>query len=485
MMIRAGFVCLVVRFALTAAVAQEEVEPLTGLQAALIMEKAVVSAIAEAETSVVAIARVRHRDERGIIDREPIDPTDPHFVPSEYGTGVVIEGDGLILTNHHVIGNPEENSYYVWSGGKPFRVVEVKAADPWTDLAVLKIDADNLKPIKFGDAKGLKKGQIVIALGNPYAIARDGEASASWGIISNLSRKATKNPTRVESKRGDETLHHFGTLIQTDAKLNLGTSGGALINLEGEMIGLTTSLAAMGQYEKSAGFAIPVDDVFQRTVEQLKAGQKAEFGFLGVSPRDLDYKSRRDGKSGVIVSLVVAGTPAAKSDLRIGDVITHVNTQVIHDTSQLMRELGKYTVEATVRLTIERNQRAFSDKRERLSKSVKLSKKYIELARASYSQTPEPTWRGMRVDFATANPYFQYKSDQIDPKGCVTIVEVERDSAAWKSGLRPWTFINYVGSHRVSTPQEFYDEVANIPGNVRIQLTAAEGSESPYRTVSP
>ena len=438
-----------------------------------------VSAIADAEKSVVAIARVRHSDERVIVEREPIDPTDPHFVPSEYGTGVVIDRSGLILTNYHVIGNPKENFYYVWIGRKPFRVVEVKAADPWTDLAVLKIDAEDLQPIKFGDAKGLKKGQIVIALGNPYAIARDGEASASWGIISNLSRKATKNPTRVESKRGDETLHHFGTLIQTDAKLNLGTSGGALINLKGEMIGLTTSLAAMGQYEKSAGFAIPVDDVFQRTIEKLKAGQTAEFGFLGVSPRDLDYESRKNGEFGVIVSMVVPGTPAAKEELRIGDVITHVNSQVIHDTSQLMRELGKYPVEATVRLTIERNRSVPEEK------LVKLSKKYIELARPSYSQTPQLSWRGMRVDFATANPYFQYKSEQIDAEGCVTVVEVERDSAAWKSGIRPWTFISFVGSRRVSSPEEFYEAVSNIPGTIRIRLTASEGSESTLRSVSP
>ncbi len=102
----------------------------------------------------------------------------------------------------------------------------VKGADPRSDLAVLQIDATGLVPITFGDASKLKKGQIVIALGNPYGIARDGEASASWGIVANLTRKG--GPTiDAANSNPKPALYQYGTLIQTDAKLNLGTSGGA------------------------------------------------------------------------------------------------------------------------------------------------------------------------------------------------------------------------------------------------------------------
>jgi len=148
-----------------------------------------------------------------------------------------------------------------------------------SDLAVLELinTSPNTKftPITFGDAKKLKKGQIVIALGNPYAIARDGQPSASGGIISNLARKIGTKAT-VE----DQSLHHFGTLIQTDAKLNFGTSGGALLNLKGEMVGLTTSLAATSGYEQAAGYAIPIDKEFLDIVDKHKKGQAVPYGFL-------------------------------------------------------------------------------------------------------------------------------------------------------------------------------------------------------------
>src|SRR4029079_8545830 len=113
---------------------------------------------------------------------------------------------------------------------RPLRA-EIRGADRRSDLAVLRVTDPTtnvvFKPITFGDVKSLKKGQIVIALGNPYAIARDGRASASWGIIANLSRKSAPNLQAADAGDRKPTLHHFGTLIQTDAKLNLGTSGGA------------------------------------------------------------------------------------------------------------------------------------------------------------------------------------------------------------------------------------------------------------------
>lgn len=474
----------------------QDAQNLTAFQAAVIMEKAMTTAIAKAEKSVVAIARVR-RDEKPLkADRElpslpfperPIDPTNPTFVPNEYGTGVVIDRKGLILTNYHVIGDPSKNDYYIWINRVPYeakvvapkKALDVKGADPWTDLAVLKIDADDLEPITYGDTSKLKKGQIVFALGNPYAIARDGQVSAAWGIISNLNRKATKNPTIVEAERGGETIHHFGTLIQTDAKLELGTSGGALVNLKGEMIGLTTSLAAMEGYEKSAGFAIPVDKMFKRTVETLKSGKKAEFGFLGVQPIDLKLNKRQAGEIGVQLVHVVQGTPAGQADLRVHDKVTHVDGVTIHDHIELMRELSKNPAEASVRLTVQRGNRI------PFVVPVKLSKKYIESMRPSYSQQMEPSWRGVRVDFATAIPYFLHKSHNMDALGCVAIVAVDRDSPAWKAGLRPWAFINQVDGKQVSTPTGFYDQVLDKTGNVRVQLTAAEGVDSPVRTVTP
>ena len=159
----------------------------------------------------------------------PPQPTDPDFIPNEYGTGVVV-GPGLILTVGSLLG--DESDYYVTTAEHKVYKATVKAADPRSDLAVLAIDAVNLPPIAFGNADDVKRGQIVISLGNPWAIARDGQPSASWGIVANLHRKAPASPSEADPT-GRPTLHHYGTLIQTDARLNLGTSGGPLLESQG------------------------------------------------------------------------------------------------------------------------------------------------------------------------------------------------------------------------------------------------------------
>ena len=217
----------------------------TAADAVRALEALTVDTIARTEKSVVAIARVR-KDASGNRRQATVDPLSPDFVPNEFATGVVVDESGLVLTNYHVLGEIAQNDYFVWIQRRPFeasvhRLQKVMAVDPWTDLAVLKIDAADLVPMPLGDSNLLKKGMVVIALGNPYGIARQGEVSASWGIVSNLGRKAPRRPLPAENGSGAAaSLHELGTLIQTDARLNLGTSGGALVNLRGQMIGLTS-----------------------------------------------------------------------------------------------------------------------------------------------------------------------------------------------------------------------------------------------------
>ncbi|HTM52763.1 MAG TPA: trypsin-like peptidase domain-containing protein, partial [Pirellulales bacterium] len=312
-------------------------EPPRGVEAVAAIEGAMVKAIAAAERSVVAIARVKRSGEDRLdsaptlfqqLGRTMPRPGDPEFIPNEYATGVVVDAAGLILTAHHVL--REDCDYWVTTPDrKTYKVTKVVGADPRSDLAVMAIEATDLAPIRFGDASKLRKGQIVITLGNPYAIARDGQASASWGIVSNIARKDGPTPGR-DGQPGKPAMHQYGTLIQTDAKLNLGTSGGALLNLEGEMVGLTISLAATLGYEQPAGFAIPVDETFHRALKSLRQGNEVEYGFLGISlPQPYDTRWR--GKKGVLVVDVLEGTPADRYGLRKDDVITQVNGIDVHD----------------------------------------------------------------------------------------------------------------------------------------------------------
>ena len=294
-----------------------------------------VDTIARTEKSVVAIARVRKEQPGEAFRLEfrpdafgrrpglapPPSPTDPNFVPNEYGAGVVVDRRGLVLTAYHVLG--EDSEYFVTTTERKVYPAWVKAADPRSDLAVLAINATDLVPITLGDGAALRKGQIVIALGNPYAIARDGQPSAGWGIVANLSRKSP--PTAEESDpSARRTLHDFGTLIQTDAKLNIGASGGPLLNLKGEMVGLCVALAAAAGYETAAGYAIPVDPTFRRVLDTLKEGREAEYGFLGVTSVNLRPEEALAGWHGIRVDRVEPGTPAARFGLKPDDIITAV-----------------------------------------------------------------------------------------------------------------------------------------------------------------
>ncbi len=463
----------------------------SGLQAAVALENVVVEAIAKAEKSVVAIARIRKdRQEpleplEGEIlperDLRAADATRSDFVPHEFGTGVVIDAKGLILTSYHVLGDVKASDYVVWIAKTPYRA-SLRAADPWLDVAVLKIDASDLKPITLGNSRELKKGQIVISLGNPYAIARDGEPSATWGIISNLSRQAPLPRDTVRPAEGRETLHHYGTLIQTDAKLELGTSGGALVNLQGEMIGLTTSLAALIGYEKAGGFAIPVDDDFRRALETLKQGRMPDYGFLGVAPSVLGMEERQQGHRGARILDVVPATPAAKAGILPLDVVTEVDGRPITDDAQLIRHLSAMPAGTIVGLKLLRGG-TLAKPSKVLTVQVELSKKRLEGARAPYAEITDPPWRGMKVEYATAAPMFRDQSRDLDPEGCVAVIEVERESPAWQAGLRPGDFLSHVGKTRVTTPRQFLDAATAQPGEVPLRLTAVPANKS-LRTVA-
>jgi S1-C subfamily serine protease len=409
-------------------------------------------------------------------------PLDADFVPNEFGAGVVVDPSGLVLTNYHVIGDPNTSDYFIWSQRRPFRATVV-AADPWFDLAVLRINANDLVAMTLGDAKTLRKGQLVIALGNPHAIASDGEASASWGIVSNLLRRAPRVPDRSKEALGRETLHQYGTLIQTDAKVNIGFSGGALVNLRGEMVGLLTSYTAGPGWDAGAGFAIPVDSPFREALEVLKRGERPAYGFLGAATEPLATELRQVGRHGVRVISIIRGTAAADSELRVGDTITHVGQTLIYDDDDLFRVVGAVPAGTVVSLRVWRDDdNAGSGSTHKMD--VTLSKKHVATLRPQIATRGRPGWRGLDVDYATASPEFSRLVANLDPEGCVYVSGVQADSPAWQAGLRPGVFISHVGTQRTRTPREFRNAVHDTRGAVELRVLAGTGAAT-LQTVSP
>jgi len=446
-----------------------------GLTVAAAMEKVVVEVIARSEASVVAIGLFRAG---GLADGDGFArPDGPRLdsIPDAFGSGVVLDRRGLILTNYHVL--REETRAYVRLGGQPFWcTVRVKAADPLSDLAVLEITDPplaklTLKPITLGDGGNLKRGQFVISLGNPYAIARDGQASAAWGIVSNLGRRAPPvGEDRIPDNR--PTMHHFGTLIQTDAKLNLGTSGGPLLNLKGEMVGLTTSMAALAGYEKSAGFAIAVDDTFRRVVKTLMEGKEVEYGFLGVAPADMAHIELTEGLRGVRINNVVEGTPAFEV-LRPQDVVTHVAGEPVTSSTELMLSIGRRGAGEKIGLSVVRQGQP-------LEVTATLTKNNVPGRKIVTN--PRPGWRGLRVEYPSALRSLM-EAEPI-PTGCVIVTEVEPESSAAAAGIRSGMRISYVEGQPVDTPDKFLAAVLPLAGGVRLRVSEA-GGQTAEKMVPP
>jgi serine protease Do len=446
--------------------------------AAADIESALVDIIARAEKSVVAIAHAPPTNERAAISgdlqadivlrqlwsettRQPPQPT---------GTGVIIDASGLILTQYLLVDLDEAHTITTIDG-KTYPAT-ILGADPRSGLAVLKIDASSLPAIRLGDADRLRKGQFVAAIGNPYAIASDGQPSASWGIVSNLSRKLGADVDLGDPDFPQSTLHHFGTLIQTDAKLTFGTGGGALVNLRGEMVGLNTSAAAIAGHEQPAGYAIPMNSIFRRIIDLLKEGREVEYGLLGIQFNQQLPPEMPDGLQGVVVSGVPEGGPAARAGLRVRDVVTHVGGQPVRDADRLQLIVGATPPESNTTVRFYREGQV-------QTANIVLAK-YPTAGRKVY--TPPPAWRGIHVDFDTAVDSTQMGADAVastrDPAGCVVVRDVEQGSSAWKAGIRPGMYISHVGEQRVHSPGEFRAAVQANDGVVGIRLTESlEGGE--------
>ncbi len=447
------------------------------------MEQTIVNAIEKAAPSVVAIARVPRDGAVNMaaefqfnvptLEQAAVDPTDPNYIPAHFASGVILSAEGHILTCYHALDDPQRNDYYVWWKGRSAKArverwgAEVKAGDPWTDLAVLKIEARGLPPIPLGDASKLKRGRVVISLGNPYAIARDGQPSAAWGIISNRQRSARpreQEPTEAPQER--QALAEFGTLLQTDARLNLGTSGGALIDLQGRMVGLTTSLASVAGYDQAAGYAMPIDAASKKTIESLLDGRLPAFGFLGVEPGDTP-----SGRGASILS-VVPGLPGSRAGLDAGDVILSVQGVPTDGAQALFRELSRQPADTEVELVVARF-RAGGTTPQRLQ--VRLGKKQLSLSKPGYSQIPEPTWRGMQVDWSTALPPQQLIFGRRAMTASVAVLRVDPDTQAWRAGLRPGQGVLSVDGQPIARPDRFYQQVESIAGDVDLEIVDNNG----------
>ncbi len=259
-----------------------------------------------------------------------------------YGSGVIISPDGYIVTNNHVIEN--SNNIEVVLNDKRTFVAKLVGTDPTTDIALLKIEGENFSFLEYGNSDTLKVGEWVLAVGNPFNLT----STVTAGIVSAKGRS-------IDVLERNNAIESF---IQTDAAVNPGNSGGALVNTRGELIGINTAIASRTGSYAGYSFAVPVNLV-GKVVKDLKEFGTVQRAYLGINIQDVDATLARElnleKPEGVYVANVQQGASAAEAGIAKGDVILKVGKIVVNKVSELQEQVGKYRPGDKISVTILRN----------------------------------------------------------------------------------------------------------------------------------
>jgi serine protease DegQ len=357
-------------------------------------------------------------------------------ISQSLGSGVIVDAkEGFVLTNNHVIAGADDISVTL-SDGRSFDA-EVIGTDPDTDLAMVRIPAEELQALPFADSNKLRVGDFVVAVGNPFGLGQ----TVTSGIVSALGRTGF---------RGLE----FQNFIQTDASINPGNSGGALINLRGELVGINSAIFTPSGGNVGIGFAIP-SAMARYVMDQLASFGEVRRGTLGISVQELTSELAGafdlENGQGVLVAEVAKESAAEKAGLRAGDVIRSIAGYPVRSAQGFHNYEGQFPLGETLTLEIIRNQS---------EKSLKV--KVEELKELD----------GGMVDHRLAGAKFEelplkQRSDHI--KG-VLLSELEADSRLARRGLRPDDIITGCNRMKIQDLSEFKDVVSSIRGRLYLEV---------------
>jgi len=351
------------------------------------------------------------------------------------GSGFIIDKEGYIVTNNHVIEDADDIKVKL-SNGDEYDATVV-GRDPKTDLALIKIPKPgSLQPIPWGKSEDMQVGDWVVAIGSPFGL----EQTVTAGIVSAKGRTIGSGP--------------YDDFIQTDASINQGNSGGPLLNLKGEVIGINTAIIAGGQ---GIGFAIPTN-LAHGIIDQLKNEGEVTRGWLGVGIQNLskemaDYYDL-DNQEGVLVSQVYEGDPADKAGMKSQDIIIAVNGKKIKDTRQLSRIIAETSVGNEIKVDVLRNGR-------KKSLNVVIARRDdSRLGDLSPSSTHHDNSLGMRVEELNEHlaSRFQLKSDE---KGLI-VVDIDHNGKATEAGIQPGDIIAEINRQPVSSKKDYHRIVDSV-----------------------
>lgn len=376
--------------------------------------------------------------------------------PREHGlgSGVVINKDGYILTNNHVVENADTIRVTL-NDGREF-TAKVVGRDPKTDVAVLKIDAKNLPYITIADSDKIQVGDICLAVGNPFGIGQ----TVTMGIVSATGRGGIGVGTDYED------------FIQTDAAINPGNSGGALVDAEGRLIGINTAILSRSGGNQGIGFAVPIN-MARNVMESLITSGKVVRGFMGVSIQDVtpvlaEQFKLKEGH-GALVGDVTPRSPADKAGLKSGDVIVDFNGKPVEDSRHLKLQVAEMAPGKSVPVKIVRD-----GHQENVNVTLKELPNSEELARNDgQAGNATDALNGVTVGDMDAQAKNELKAPA-NLKGAL-VTQVDQDSVAFESGLRPGDVIEEINRAPVKTADDAVKLTENVKDKVLLLKVWSKG----------
>jgi serine protease Do len=387
------------------------------------------------------------------------------FKEQSLGSGVIVSPDGYIVTNNHVVEQSSEIKVTLYDK-RSFKA-RIIGSDSKTDVAIIRIDADDLPVVPWGDAEKLQVGEFVLAIGNPFLLSH----TVTMGIVSAVGR-------------ADVGIADYEDFIQTDAAINPGNSGGPLVNIKGELVGINTAIFSKTGGYQGIGFAVP-SNMVKAIMDQLIKTGKVTRGWIGVTIQELTPElSQQFGlkySDGVLVSDVSRGGPAQRAGVMRGDIILEYNGKKVQDVGLLRNVVAQSKVGAQVPVKLLRR-----------DKEMTVTATVVELpaegaeAKAGTSQGKdsfENALAGVRVMDLNAAVAKQL-GVEADDKG-VVVVNIESGAPAEEAGLRRGDVINEINRQRLYNLNDFNKIVARIKQGENVLLFVNRGGRKFYTALEP
>ncbi len=373
--------------------------------------------------------------------------------PSSLGSGFIISKDGYILTNNHVVEGADK--VFVRLHDRRQMPATVVGTDERSDVAVLKIEGEDLPVAKIGASKTLKVGEWVLAIGSPFGF----DHSVTAGIVSAKGRSLPRE--------------NYTPFIQTDVAINPGNSGGPLFDLEGNVVGVNSQIYSRSGGFMGLSFAIPIE-VAMNVANQLRENGRVSRGWLGVViqevTRELAESFGMERATGALVSQIVADSPASNSEIQVGDVIIEFNGDPVPTSSSLPPLVGLVVAGTDAELLVLRN-----GERKTLIVNIGELPGQEELAEATgRSNTVQPA--ASRIGAVVASPDEAQREAAGVPEGGVIVTEIKQDGLADQAGVMPGDMVLMIGSDKVDTVDDFQRLVEDLPAGTSVAMLVHRGS---------